>query len=120
MEQLDELAGTDKSVGIVTPFRAHADHIKDRIAALMPDVADRVTVDTAYGFQGDERDVILFSTVISSAMPNRLQQIAGQPNLVNVGLSRARARLIVVGDEAACIASGTVLADLAVYARSCR
>ncbi len=120
MEQLDELAGTDKSVGIVTPFRAHADHIKDRIAALMPDVADRVTVDTAYGFQGDERDVILFSTVISSAMPNRLQQIAGQPNLVNVGLSRARARLIVVGDEAACIASGTVLADLAVYARSCQ
>lgn len=119
-EQLDELAGTDKSVGIVTPFRAHADHIKDRIAAVMPHVADRVTVDTAFGFQGDERDVILFSTVISSAMPNRLQLIAGQPNLVNVGLSRARARLIVVGDEAACIASGTVLADLAVYARSCQ
>lgn len=119
-EQLDELAGTDKSIGIVTPFRAHADHIRDRIAAAMPHVADRVTVDTAYGFQGDERDVILFSTVISSDMPSRLQRIAGQPNLVNVGLSRARARLIVVGDEEACIASGTVLSDLAVFARSCR
>lgn len=118
--QLDELMGTTKTVGIVTPFRAHADHIKDRIASVMPHVADRVTVDTAYGFQGDERDVILYSTVVSSAMPTRLQRIAGQPNLVNVGLSRARARLIVVGDDAACEASGTVLADLAAYARSCR
>lgn len=119
-EQLDELAGTAKTVGIVTPFRAHADHIKDRIAAVMPHVADRVTVDTAYGFQGDERDVVLFSTVISSTMPTRLQRIAGQPNLVNVGLSRARARLIVVGDDAACAESGTVLADLALYAGSCQ
>lgn len=48
-----------------------------------------------------------------------LQRIAGQPNLVNVSVTRARARLIMVGDKVACRASGAVLADLAAYAESC-
>ena len=79
-----------------------------------------MTVDAAHGFQGDERDVIIFSPVLSVDMPERLKRIAAQPNLVNVAITRARARLIVVGDGAACTASGTVLADLARYISALR
>ncbi len=112
---VQELDGTNRSIGVVSPFRAQVDLLIELLAAKMPQIAGSITIDTAHGFQGDERDVIVYSPVISEDVPARSLTFAADRNLVNVALTRARSRLVVVGDLAACENSGTVLAALAAF-----
>ncbi len=99
-------AGT---VGVVTPFRAQANKIEEQISQRMP--ADTVnlaqlTVDTVHGFQGDERDIILFSPCVSSDLPSGARGfLENTENLFNVALTRARSVLHVVGNRDACAQS---------------
>ena len=99
-------------IGVVTPFRAQANLIEELITAddgLASVLASRNFIsETAHKFQGDERDLILFSPVLSSGMPQGAYGfLKAQGNIFNVGITRARGALIVVGDAAAC-ASGEV------------
>ena len=92
------------SVGVVTPFRAQVQRINDKLShdPLLKQVAFRsgVTIDTVDRFQGDERDVILFSVVAASNAPaSTILFLAKQENRLNVALTRARAMLIVIGDR---------------------
>jgi len=97
-------AGT---VGVVTPFRAQANAIIEAVnadatlsAALLK---AEFLADTVHKFQGDERDVMIFSPVVASDMPEgAIGFLRSNPNLFNVAITRARAQLIVVGDRAAC------------------
>ncbi|MFC7984244.1 AAA domain-containing protein [Streptomyces sp. NPDC057336] len=51
-------------------------------------------------FQGGERDVMVFSLVAGEGMhPGAVEWLAGQLNLWNVAITRARSHLIVVGDK---------------------
>ena len=100
------------SVGVVTPFRAQKDLIGRLIKA---NDEEELTIDTAHRFQGDERDVMLLSPVVSAAMPELLGQFSADQNLLNVALTRAREQVIVVGDRTACMESGGLLGDLASY-----
>ena len=110
------LTGLGLSVGVVTPYRAQAELIRDHLrAALSDEMAREVTVATAHRFQGDERDVIYFSPVIGPSMTERQAAFAADPNLVNVALTRARRRLVVVGNMEACLSHRNVLAALARY-----
>jgi hypothetical protein len=106
-------------IGVVAPFRAQVELIRQLLAA--PDGgpvqrAATVTIDTVHRFQGDERDVMLLSPTVSSSMPNFFRGVAGQPRLLNVAVTRARHRLVVIGDRDACLATGGLLAELADYA----
>ena len=87
----------DVSIGIVTPFRDQADFIKSR---LDDSLKNNVEVNTAHGFQGDEKDVIIYSLVITDNSPQRkvnwIDNIV--PNLVNVAVTRARQTLYLVGN----------------------
>lgn len=99
-------------IGVVTPFRAQANLIEELITAdngLAPILASRNFIaETAHKFQGDERDLIVFSPVLSSGMPpGAYGFLKAQGNIFNVGITRARGALIVVGDASAC-ASGEV------------
>ena len=96
--------------------RPQVELLRDLVARRLPDLAAQLTIDTADGFQGDERDVMIMSPVISQETPPHLARFAGRPNRVNVAITRARARLIIVGDRNACLASPTVLAELASHA----
>ena len=54
---------------------------------------------TAHGFQGDARDVMLFSLCVGPDMPERARQFLRETgNLINVAISRARAICHVFGD----------------------
>jgi very-short-patch-repair endonuclease len=77
-------------------------------------------VDTVHGFQGDERDVIFFSPVVSAGVnDNTLRFLKNHGNLFNVAITRARSELVVVGDRQAALDSGvTYLAGFAEYARN--
>lgn len=104
------------SLGAVTPYRAQAELIRDCLArALGKERAREVPVATAHRFQGDERDIIYFSPVVGPSMTEWQARFAADPNLVNVALTRARRRLVVVGNMEACLQHGHLLADLARY-----
>lgn len=114
VEVLRELVferGYQGSIGVVTPFRAQANLIRQKLAQ-NDDVYQRLIrhgllVDTVHKFQGDERDVMVFSPVISDGTPRgALGFLSNNGNLFNVAITRARAQLIVVGDRQACAVSG--------------
>ena len=99
--------GYEGSVGVVTPFRAQANAITEAInhdnelAAVL--VQRGFLADTVHKFQGDERDVMIFSPVVSVGLPSHaLGFLRSNGNLFNVAITRARAQLIVVGDLASC------------------
>jgi superfamily I DNA and/or RNA helicase len=99
-------------IGVVTPFRAQANLIEELIAAdngLAAVLASRnFMCETAHKFQGDERDLIVFSPVLSQGMPQGAYGfLKSQGNIFNVGITRARGALIVVGDASTC-ASGEI------------
>jgi len=101
--------GFDGTVGMVTPFRAQANRMRDLAFDLLSTgEIDRVelVIDTAHGFQGDERDVIIFSPCAARVMPRGATYFLSKTgNLFNVAVSRARSLLLVVGDLDACRAS---------------
>ena len=93
-------AGFRGTVGVVTPFRAQANRIMDQ--AMKMDLPDRWQFhsDTADGFQGGERDVILFSFVGGPGMPQGSEWFyQNDPNRFNVAVSRARSVLNIFGDK---------------------
>ena len=77
----------DGSVGIVTPYRNQANELQKVFAGTT------VKADTADKFQGQERSVMIFSTV-----DNEIGEFASDPNRLNVAVSRAVDQFIVVTD----------------------
>lgn len=106
---------------MVTPFRAQAQLIQTMLnkKSDMADVAARceLLVDTVHKFQGDERDVMFFSPVVSEGVtPGALGFLRSNGNLFNVAITRARGLLHVVGDRHAAAGSGVdYLANFAAY-----
>ncbi len=119
LEQLAEagvgVGSGGPSLGVVTPYRAQAEAIRELVVNQGLQLADDLVVATAHRFQGDERDVIVFSPTVSAQMPDYHVSFASDPNLVNVAITRARRKLVVVGDREACLESPGVLRDLARY-----
>ena len=102
--------------GVVTPFRLQMDRVERvvRGQSWWEQVKGRVTVGTAHRFQGDERDIMIFSPVVSQGMREYLAEwVAGTDQLLNVAITRARGALHVVGDREACIRAGGSLGELA-------
>jgi very-short-patch-repair endonuclease len=93
------------SLGVVTPFRQQATRLRDTL--FMADtvfyqalVAANCHVDTAHGFQGDERDVMFFSLCGGPDMPaGSLGFLRETGRVFNVAVSRAKAVLHVVGNR---------------------
>ncbi|HEU4351472.1 MAG TPA: AAA domain-containing protein [Burkholderiales bacterium] len=103
--------GYTGSVGVVTPFRAQAQLLQSLIQSRreLESVAGRaeLLVDTVHKFQGDERDVMFFSPVVSSGIsPGALGFLRSNGNLFNVAITRARGLLHVVGDRRAAASCG--------------
>jgi len=96
------------SIGVVTPFRAQANLIRQLVSS-NTDLQGKLMnhdflVDTVHKFQGDERDLMIFSPVVSKSMPEgALGFMRNNGNLFNVAITRARAMLLVIGDQGATI-----------------
>ncbi len=102
LEQLLLVHGYDGSVGVISPFRpqvaALADAIDQRISHQRRLAAD-LRVGTVDSFQGQERDLILFSPVVHArAAPSAIAFLQKDWRRLNVAISRARAVAHVFGD----------------------
>jgi len=90
-----------RDIGVITPYRRQVVKLRERLASA--GWREEVMVGTTEEFQGQERMVILLSTVRSSheflAMDaaNKLGFLAN-PKRFNVAVTRARALMIVVGN----------------------
>ncbi|MDE0418289.1 MAG: AAA domain-containing protein [bacterium] len=115
---VDDLAACRNglSIGIVTPYVAQVRRIKELLEKkLAPDGHGNLLVATAHKFQGDERDVMYFSPVIDRTLSASEVRFAANANLVNVAVTRACRRLVIVGDPVACRAHDNTLRALADY-----
>eukprot|EP00892_Ulva_mutabilis_P007653 jgi/Ulvmu1/525/UM001_0533.1 len=92
--------GTEPLIGVISPYKAQVKAIQERLAAALPSASAFIDVNTIDGFQGREKDVIIFSTVRTSAGKSgkRIGFVADERR-VNVGLTRARCSLLVVGQR---------------------
>jgi very-short-patch-repair endonuclease len=106
------------SYGVVTFFRAQMELIRQKINDI-DNLRDKdITVGTAHRFQGDEKDVIIFSPVVSSEVKEcTLQWIHSTTQLLNVAITRAKTAVLVVGDRNACLKAKGILGELVSYAQ---
>lgn len=113
--------GMERSVGVVTPFALQAEKLGRALDAALPEEVRRrlqLAVGTAHRFQGDERDVMIFSPVVAPGLPEAsIGWLMGTPNLFNVAITRARAGLIVAGHRGFCLGLEGPLGELATYIR---
>ncbi|XP_054251935.1 helicase MOV-10 [Indicator indicator] len=99
-----------KEIGIISPYRKQVEKIRKAITSLdpvlraLPDI-DLLKVGSVEQFQGQERRVILISTVRSCNEYLALDEtfklgFLKNPKRLNVAITRAKALLIVVGNPA--------------------
>jgi hypothetical protein len=102
LQALDREGYPNATVGVVTPFRAQENQIRDWLNRSYSG-NKRIRSGTAHQFQGDECDVILFSPVLTAGIPEgSLRWLEQTYNLLNVAITRARVSLIVIGDFDFC------------------
>jgi len=94
--------GYEGSVGVIAPFRAQVDALDRAVRAAVPAPlaqACDLRVATVDGFQGQERDLILFSpTVGANSTTGQRNFVANDLRRLNVAISRARAVAHIFGD----------------------
>lgn len=101
----ENLQNLNESIGIISPYRLQANKVKDYIGDL------NIEGDTVHKFQGREKDNIIISTV-----SNEMNDFIDNPNLINVAVSRAVNRLIlVVSGNKEFIDTNSNIGDLIKY-----
>jgi hypothetical protein len=94
-----------RSVAIITPYVDQARVMRARLKAQASDegALRQIECSTVHRIQGQERDVVILDTVDAEPMkPGVLLNGQGDhstaPHLINVAISRARGKLIVIAD----------------------
>ncbi len=89
-------------IGVIAPYRAQINYLQDRVEHLpvLHDLRQKriLSVGTVDSFQGQERDVIY----ISMTRSNEKGEIGflGDMRRMNVAMTRAKKKLVIVGDSA--------------------
>lgn len=93
--QVDDAVVFQKSIGVVTPFSKQAELIRQKSKnSNLPSF----TVGTVHSLQGDEKLIVLFSSVYGINDKSVGKFYDAKPNMLNVAVSRAKDSFIVFGD----------------------
>ena len=89
------------TIGVIAPYRAQINYLKDAIedSAVLNDLLlqRRLSVGTVDSFQGRERDIIAITLTRSN--PQGEIGFLSDIRRMNVGMTRARRKLLMVGDS---------------------
>ncbi|MEO7990082.1 MAG: AAA domain-containing protein [Chryseolinea sp.] len=120
VEALVESIGSEEwidkniTIGIITPYRAQVDYLHKlaEASSVFEPLHRLITINTVDAFQGQERDVIAISFVRS----NEKSEVGflGDIRRTNVAMTRARKKLLMIGDSAT-LGSHTFYSDLLDY-----
>ena len=92
-----------EDIGVITPYRYQAKLIQNKFG-------DKVDSSTIHKFHGREKKTIIFSSVV-----NDVNDFVGNDNLINVAVSRAVDRFILVTSDKVANSKTGVLSDLINY-----
>jgi len=84
---LKDLGIKSENIGVITPYRAQRDYIKEILKN------NEIEINTVDSFQGREKDVIIFTITSTKDM-----SFIEDENRLNVAFTRARRKLIVIGN----------------------
>ncbi|HEY7817856.1 MAG TPA: DEAD/DEAH box helicase, partial [Vicinamibacteria bacterium] len=90
--------GRCHSIGVLSPFRDQVEHLVGALTERLPLEAIEkhdLLVATPYGFQGEERDVMLLSLAVDEGSHPQAFRHLSQPDVFNVAVTRARSRQVV-------------------------
>ena len=116
---------SEQEIGIIAPYRAQVANLRRHLfkddekigwEALAYDT--QLSVDTVDRFQGGERSVIImsFATTITPEADSQLRNHLTNPNRLNVALTRAQKKLILVGNASA-LGGLPIFERLLIYCR---
>ncbi|KAK4948975.1 DEAD-box type RNA helicase [Elasticomyces elasticus] len=95
----DDLDTNGRAVGIITPYKSQLRLLKDRFSQRYGQgILDQVEFNTTDAFQGRESEIIIFSCVRAS--PGGGIGFLNDIRRMNVGLTRAKSSLWVLGNSA--------------------
>jgi len=87
----------DKQIGVITPFANQKECIQE---LLDERGVKNVTCGTVHAFQGDEKDIVVFSLAITEQTGEKTYGwLKNNKELINVAVSRAKEQFIVLGDS---------------------
>ena len=87
----------DKNIGVITPFVNQKKLIEEELQRAK---VSNVTCGTVHAFQGDEKDIILFSTAITNqTQAGTYEWLKNNKELINVATSRAKDKLIILSSS---------------------
>lgn len=115
-----EIPSSDFSIGIITAYMAQAILLRQLVPTVLLknlEIDIEQDINTVDAFQGSQRDIIIYSTVRSSA-EGRIGFLSEKPRL-NVAFSRAKRLLLIIGDLD-CLESAKAeeFSEVAEYIRS--
>ncbi len=88
------------SIAIISPYKKQVDILKENISQMLDyeHYKSSITVNTIDSFQGQERDIV----VISLCRSNSKREIGFLSDIrrMNVAMTRARKKLVIIGDSA--------------------
>ena len=105
------------TIGIISPYKHQVEVLKALVQSNSEflEVAGSITVNTIDSFQGQERDAIFISLARSNT--DNVIGFLSEVRRMNVAMTRARKKLVVIGDSATLSNSG-FYADFIAYAQS--
>ncbi|NTS39297.1 AAA family ATPase [Flavisolibacter sp. BT320] len=104
------------SIAVISPYRHQVAVLKDLVLGdeSLQEVGAAITVNTIDSFQGQERDAVFISMTRSNA--DSTIGFLSDIRRMNVAMTRARKKLVVVGDSAT-LSQFSFYADLIQYAQ---
>lgn len=88
-------------IGIITPFKNQKKYLEK--------IIKDVDIGTVHAFQGQEKKYIIFTSVVNEKL---IEFVGGEPNLLNVAITRGKEQFIFVGNFEAALRSGNYLSSL--------
>ncbi|WP_278404917.1 AAA domain-containing protein [Pseudoalteromonas ruthenica] len=96
MEQVKE---GEAAIGVICMYAQQKRHLRQKVkkAGLSDDLIKLLKIDTVDSYQGKENRIIILS--VTRSEPRQSPGFLYLPNRINVALSRAMDRLVIVGDK---------------------